>query len=151
MSRFGFGIFTAGCLATLVVAATANAQQCSPGGGGQGPSQTGFSMRGPTQSGFATQAGSQTGFSPQQGAQQAAAQLGAVQHSCSQIAANRRQERVQQAAYRAMMAELNRDRFQALAEAEQKRRDAIHARNRLRALAQDDEQRSKVATLTLEP
>lgn len=102
------------------------------------------------QSGFGLQGGSQPTM--QQQMNQVGTQLAAPQQACAQIAANRRQERVQQAAYRAMMAEQNRERFEKFAEAEQKRRDAIRERNRLRSLEQNAQrQLDEVATLTLEP
>jgi hypothetical protein len=146
MSRFALGIFAAACTASLALADGAYAQRCGPGGG---RSQPGFSMQGPMQSGFGSQAGSQSTLQ-QQGAQ-SAAHFAAVQQGYAQIVATRRQELVQQAAYRAMMADLNRERFEQLAEAEQKRRSAIRERNRMRAIEQNAEkQLEEVSTLSVE-
>lgn len=152
MSRLALGIFAAGCLASLALAPDAYAQQC--GGGGQGPSQfggggqRGFAMQGMMQSGFGMQGGFQ---SPEQQMAQTGMMMAAVEQAGAQIAANRHQERIRQAAYGAMMAELNRERFEKVAEAEQKRRDAIRERNRLRSLEQNAEkQLREVAAVTVE-
>lgn len=152
MSRFVLAVLIAGFASSLALSSEAFAQQC---GGGQGPSpsgggrQFGTAAQGPMQTGLGGQDASQT--SPQQQMALVGAQLAGPQQACSQIAAYRRQERIQQVAYRAMMAEQNRERFAKVAEAEQKRRDALRERNRLRSLEQDAErQLEEVATLTVE-